>query len=406
MTPTDPDVVVVGGGPAGSTAAHLLVRRGWRVLVVDRARFPRAKACGECVNPGAVEALRRLGLLDVVMALGPSRLQGWRVRAPGADVAGDFGGDTHGLGVSRKLLDHALLGAARDAGVSILEDARVERVTPADSAGRGPQHGRPSVTVLVGGERRTLTPRLVVGADGLRSVVSRSLGLVTRGSAPAKASVTVHVSGSGLPTDRGVLDLRDGRTLGVAPIGARGWNVTLVVDASRDGHLLAGDPTTVLASTLRDRFPGARWTLDDGPWASGPFHWSVRRCWAPGVVLVGDAAGYFDPFTGQGIYRALRSAELAAEAGHRSLEGSEPDWTRLATYQRRWTREMRWSRLIQRGVDHVMAHPSLRTPLLRRLYATGGLSSVIRVTGDAASPTALLRPTVWAGATRRQKSRT
>jgi flavin-dependent dehydrogenase len=119
-------------------------------------------------------------------------------------------------------------------------------------------------------------------------------------------------------------------------------------------------------------------------------------------MLVGDAAGYFDPFTGQGIYRALRSAEMAAEAAERAMEaGGKAGWGCLAAYHHRWTREVRWSRIVQRGVDGVMTHPTLRGPLLRRLSATGGLAQVIGVTGDISSPATLLRPSVWVGTVRR-----
>ncbi len=111
------------------------------------------------------------------------------------------------------------------------------------------------------------------------------------------------------------------------------------------------------------------------------------------MVLVGDAAGYFDPFTGQGVYRAVRTAELAAAAVDRAL--SFASWTPLRAYHRRWTGEVRWGKRVQRGVEAVMARPGVRDIVLRRLRASGGLSAVIRVTGDAAAPTTLLRPSVW-----------
>jgi len=366
--------------------------RGCKVLVVDRARFPRPKPCGECINPGAVAVLERMDLLDTVLGLAPCRLDGWRLRTTGVDVTAAFGGGRTGLGVSRQLLDDVLLGAARRAGADVLEGAQVQHVEPAE-------HGdpRPLVTLRVGGHVRTVRPRLVVGADGLRSKVARSLGLSSRGPSPRKVSVTVHVTGRGLPQNTGVMDVRDGLTLGVAPLGGDRWNVTLVADVHRHGHRLAGDPVALLAATLRARFDDARWSITDGPWVSGPFDVPVRRSWSPGVVLVGDAAGYFDPFTGQGIYRALRSAELASEALHQTLEHPSGGWTHLVHYHHLWAGEVRWSRAVQRGVDVVMARPSLRAATLRRLASAGGLPQVIRVTGDMASPASLLRPSVWVG---------
>lgn len=391
----DPDVLVVGGGPAGSTVARLLALGGWEVLVVDRARFPRPKPCGECVNPGAVAVLERMDLLETVLGLAHCRLDGWRLRTTGVDMTAAFGGGRMGLGVSRQLLDDALLRAARRAGATVLEGAQVQHVEPAQ---RGDP--RPFVTIRVDGHIRTVRPRLVVGADGLRSKVARSLGLSSRGPGARKVSVTVHVTGPGLPQTTGVMDVRDGFTLGVAPLGGDRWNVTLVADVNRDGHRLAGDPVALLADKLCARFPDFEWALADGPWVSGPFDAPVRRSWAPGVVLVGDAAGYFDPFTGQGIYRALRSAELASEAVRQTLEQPSGGWAHLVRYHHLWTREVRWRRAVQRGVDLIMARPALRAATLRRLAAAGGLAQVIRVIGDMASPASLLRPSVWVGTRR------
>jgi flavin-dependent dehydrogenase len=115
------------------------------------------------------------------------------------------------------------------------------------------------------------------------------------------------------------------------------------------------------------------------------------------VVVVGDAAGYYDPFTGQGIYRALRTAELAAEAVDQSLAMPRAAWEPLAGYDRRWRREVRSSSLVQRAVERVMARPFLRDGTLRRLEASGGLPVLIRVTGDATRARTLLRPSAWIG---------
>ena len=307
---------MVGGGPAGSTLAGILAAGGRDVLVVDRERFPRPKACGECLNPGGLAALRRLGLLGWMEERSPARLDGWRLRSQGVEAAAGFGSGVHGYGIARQVLDTALLRAAAARGATVLEEARVESVEAAQGL------ARPSVTIRArGGAARTFRPRVVVGADGLRSVVSRSLGLVRRNPKLRKVSLTfhLHVPRQAAPADsahEGILDARDGVTLGLAPIRADGtrWNATLVGDSRRHGRTMAGDPAGFLRHVVSTRTDLCDWEVEGGPWASGPFDWPVRRCWAPGVVLVGDAAGYYDPFTGQGIYRALRSAELAAPA--------------------------------------------------------------------------------------------
>ena len=390
---------MVGGGPGGATTAALLAAAGRDVLLVDRARFPRPKPCGECIDPGAVAALERTGALPDVEALQPERLEGWRLRTRGADVAAAFGGGIHALALDRSRLDAALLSRAAAAGARILEGVQVLSVSAADGPPQrevpGPGN-RPAVELrMPGGEVHTLRPRAVVGADGLRSVVVRSLELLARGPRLRKVSLSLHVDGEGLPRGQGVLDVGDDVTLGLAPVGPARWNVTVVTAHPARIAELGADPAAFAANVLRARFPTARWRAFDGPLASGPFDWPVRRAWAPGVALVGDAAGYFDPFTGQGIYRALRTAELAAPAVDEALRVGS--WAPLRTYDARWQREVRWSRRVQRAVERVMSRPALRARVLRRLAASGGLSTVIRVTGDAAEPTTLLWPGVWLG---------
>ncbi len=392
--PDSPEILVVGGGPAGSTVAGLLARRGRRVLLVDRATFPRAKPCGECLNPGAVAALDRLGLRATVEALDPARLSGWSVGGRWASAEAEFGSGIHGLGLARSRLDAALLEEARRRGVEVLEGVRVESV---DSAAEGDcsRPPRPRVRLRLGDEIHELRPRVVVGADGLRSRVARSLGLLADGAPSGgggRISLTVRVrwddgGAPGSPRRRGRLRVRDGVTVGLAPVraahaGAPGeGNLSVVVEAARHGAHAGADPLGLVQGALLRALPEERLHIVDGPWASGSFRRPVQRCWAPGVVLVGDAAGYFDPFTGQGIYRALRSAELAAPAVDAALADAARSNAFLADYGRRWAEEVTPGRRVQKVVDAVMQRPWLREPALT-LLGPRSLASIIRITGD------------------------
>lgn len=392
---TDADVMVVGGGPAGSTAARLLALAGWRVTLLDRARFPRPKACGECLNPGAVAALARLGVLDRVLALAPAWLSGWSVESRGRAAIGSFPNGRGGLAVSRARLDHALLEAAAAAGVRVREGVKVESVQP-PAAGRGPTLG-----IRDGGGRRSAVgAAVVVGADGLRSTVARSFDAYRRGPRLRKLSITVHVEGIDADPCRGRLVLDARGTVGVASLDPDGrrWNATVVVDALAEGRAVAGDPRAFARARLAGALGGAwRGEPVDGPWTSGPFDWPSRRTVADGVVLIGDAAGYYDPLTGQGIYRALRSAELAVAVIDGALRAGRVSSATLAPYEAVLRRELRAPLRVQRGVEAVVSSAPLRPAALALLgRASRAMDTVIGVTGDMTPARALFHPGVWA----------
>ncbi len=404
------DVLLVGGGPAGSTAARLLAQLGWTVRLLDRARFPRPKPCGECLNPGAVAALERLGVLERVLALQPASLDGWTVSAERAVARGRFPHGAGGLSLDRARLDAALLDAARAAGVEVVEGTRVTGLVHTAEEKRAG-----TVAVLTAAPVHPVhRARIVVGADGLRSVVARALSAYRRSPRLRKLSITLHVEGAGLDPRQGRLWIDGEGTVGLAALDpdGRSWNATAVVDADARGRAVAGDPVGFtlarLAALLTGSAPrsAAAPRLVAGPWASGPFDWPTRRAVADRVVLVGDAAGYFDPLTGQGIYRALRSAELAAQAIDRALRADRAFSADLAGYETALRDELRAPLRVQRGVEAVISRGPLRRGALALLgRRTHPMDTLIAITGDLAPVRSLLRPTVWLRRTRSVEAR-
>lgn len=177
--------------------------------------------------------------------------------------------------------------------------------------------------------------------------------------------------------------------MGIAPIGSVSdlWNVTIVLRGGSAERRLARNPLPLVRAALVQS--GLDWTsgppeIVAGPWASGPFDWPSRRAVAPNALLAGDAAGYFDPFTGQGIHQALRSSELAAPRIAELLERPGDD-APLRQYAQLLRREVRPVRLFQRIVERVMDGDRSRPVAVRGLKALPWYADrVVRVAGDAA----------------------
>jgi geranylgeranyl reductase family protein len=329
----DAEVIVVGGGPAGSVTAALLAERGHRVLLLDKAHFPRHKACSEYVNPAGTRLLAALGLERELDALGAHRMEAMLIHAPGgqrflADFAAAAPGG-HAIGISRYRLDALLLDRARGAGVQVREGAHVRDIVREGGRVRG-------VVAAIGGTRESLHASLTIGADGRHGAISRALGLDVPRRWPRRTGLVAHFEGvAGL--DRwGEMHVTGGGYVGLAPLESGLANIA-VVAASED---VAGRPGSLEAffaerlaaiPAVTAKLVGA--TRVGGIRGVGPMARRARRVSGDGFLLVGDAANFLDPFTGDGIYEALRGAALAAPIASAALQDGDVSARRLAPYR-------------------------------------------------------------------------
>jgi len=313
------DVVIVGAGPAGSIAATLLARAGVRVRLIDRDTFPRPKLCGDTVNPGTLALLRRLRLSAGVEARG-LRIDGMRVTgANGVAVEGRYPNGLHGRSIVRRDLDWMLLQHAVDAGAMF---------EPGLTA-RGPileANGRRVVAGIIAGCRhgdRRLPARVTIAADGRRSTLAFGLGLARHPRQPRRWAIGAYYDGVLGLSSFGEMHVRRGAYIGVAPVPGGLANVC-VVRPSRPGDPALHDPAALVDAAvagdplLGDRFARAR--RASGPAVVGPL--AVDRAGEPldGLIAAGDAAGFIDPVTGDGLRFAVRGAELAAAAAIEALQ--------------------------------------------------------------------------------------
>jgi menaquinone-9 beta-reductase len=297
------DVAIVGGGPAGSSCAAFCAAAGLRTAIFEREKFPREKVCGDCINPACWPILRRLQVAERVRALPHGKLDRVEFIAIGgqrSSVALPVGDEAE-IAVKRSLFDHVLLEQAREMGTTVFESATVTALTPPDPR---TDHWKISVGDQV------VCSRTLVAADGRNSTVARLCGLLPR---PARERVALQTH---LPLpknfgDRVVLEFRPEGYSGQAPVGDGQLNVCLVSVPKRIASLRAW---------AEERFA----ISPDHPWRTiTPLTREPISAAQPSLFFVGDTARVVEPFTGEGIYYALASGELAAKAIALQHEGGD-----------------------------------------------------------------------------------
>lgn len=396
---TAAQVIVVGAGPAGATAAWALASQGLDVLLLDRARFPRDKPCAEYLSPQGSRILDAMGVLRDVEAAGAAHLAGMRVRSPdGGIIHGEFaaqhgftGFRDRGLALRRRRLDPLLQQAALRAGAVLHERASVDGLLLDGARVCG-------VRARIDGTLRDLQAPLVIGADGLRSLVARRMGVAARLPWPRRVAFVAHwrnVRDIGVHGEMHVE--RDGY-VGLADVGHGEVNVAIVVPRAL-AHEASGDAAGFMDRwlarhpQLAARFAGA--TRTSPVQVTGPFASHARRGVAAGVALVGDAADFFDPFTGEGLYAALRGGELlgpyaadaarAASPAHALRALQAYDAARRAEFRHKW--------IVERVIGAAVSSPMLMNHAARVLGARRDLADLlIGVTGDFVPARTVLSP--------------
>lgn len=295
------DLVIVGAGPAGSTCAAFCAQAGLRTLLLEREKFPREKVCGDCLNPSCWPVLRRLGLFERVRALPHGNLDAVEFIAIGGQKihVGLPKSDESEIAIKRSLFDELLMLRAKELGVDVREATTVSAIEKTASG-----HWR----IDVGTE--AIEARILVGADGRNSTVARLANLLPR---PARERVALqsHIS---LPKEFGnrvVLQFLPEGYSGQAPVNDRELNLCLV-----------GVPASI--SSLRVWAEKHFGIAPDHQWRTiTPLTRAAISPAHDNLFLIGDAACVVEPFTGEGIYYALRGGELAAGAIAKIIRGED-----------------------------------------------------------------------------------
>lgn len=356
----DFDAIVIGGGPAGSFAALRLARMGYRIAIIEKRPVGVGKACGHCLNGRVFPLLAREGLLDAVRGIAESSLHSCRIfleRDRPIVICGNAACvGPSGCIVDRVRFDGLLLERAHCAGAVVLRPARASIWSS----------GREGVVVEVRfpgrSTRMRLAARLLIGADGLGSRIARSIGLATgisdgggkRGfsfdlqadCADAIAAEVIHLfvcAGGYL----GVI--RWGETLHIGGLldGATGERGGAIGFAER-----CASRFTTLGSVIGRSIEG---TKVEAFHATGPMPWRPRRVANDTCALIGDAAGYVEPFTGEGMCSAIESAAVLTST---IAECDEGIWSRGAAcrYETEWRRLIRTRQRTCRVIAFIMSH--------------------------------------------------
>ena len=380
------DIIVIGGGPAGSATALFLARSGYKVTLLDQAAFPRDKVCGEFISPAADAILDDLGVLSGIESLSPVRLRGVAISSyekagfaveypslPGVKEA------MTSLSLPRFVFDQLMMQRVKTSGVEVRERHKVTDFIIEDGNVAGVRGRDASRTSF------EFHSSMVVDAGGRNGISLRRFNLRKTSAGSGKIALAAHWTVPKPLNKFCYMHISPPGYTGIAPTGKNQVNVVLVVDR----NCLQGQEDlqdfyvrTVLQNPLRQSLLD-QGRVEEKVRSVESLAFSVSPPKIGGLLLVGDAAGFIDPFTGEGIYLSLRSAQIAS--GIIDAAFTKRDFSRgsLSVYERLRKREFNRKFLLSKILQWLIYNPPLCNRVIRILAENPDqAATLVGVIGD------------------------
>lgn len=365
-----------------------LNRRGYNVALCDQAKFPRDKVCGEFISPGADPILEQLGVLNAIEALAPKRLKGVAISSyESAELGIDYpvatgsGLRPTSLSVPRYQLDALFIKQVQSAGVKVFEQHKVTDFIFNEGCVAGVQGWDETKTSF------SMNCKLVVDAGGRNAVSLRKFSLKREPKGSTKIAFSAHWQGVRLPEDYCYMHVSRPGYTGISSVGNGRANVVLVVE----GSALTGGKTekpedfyhrVLMQNRRRSKM------LESGERVEPvrsveSLAFAVKPVPCGGLMLVGDATGFIDPFTGEGVYLSLRSSQLAGEVIHAGFKSSKFSRNFLSAYDQRRQQEFGGKFLLSRALQWLIYNRPFCNRVMKSLSTNRVLAeTLVGVIGD------------------------